>query len=176
MPHHDLIVIGTGSGNMVIDDAFADLDVAIVERETRFGGTCVNVGCIPTKMLAHTGQIVDAVADTGRFGIDADLHGVRWPDVRDRVFGRLDAVADEGRAGRVETPWITVHTGSARFTGPRTLRVEGDDPLTLTADRIVVAAGGHGADGACRRRAGDQPARRPRRLPAGPAAGLDPGG
>ena len=52
MTHHDLIVIGTGSGNNVIDDSFADLDVAIVEQEQRFGGTCLNVGCIPTKMLA----------------------------------------------------------------------------------------------------------------------------
>jgi mycothione reductase len=90
MTHHDLIVVGTGSGNRVIDDSFADLDVAIVEQEQRFGGTCLNVGCIPTKMLAYTGEVVDTVTDAGRFGVAAHLDGMRWHTVRDRVFGRLD--------------------------------------------------------------------------------------
>ncbi len=141
MPHHDLIVVGTGSGNRVIDDSFADLDVAIVEQEERFGGTCVNVGCIPTKMLAYVGEVVDTVADADRFGVRAHLDGVDWAAVRDRVFGRLDPIAHDGRAGRIDTPWITVYTGDARFTGPRTLRVDGPDAATLTADRIVVATG-----------------------------------
>ena len=138
MPHHDLIVIGTGSGNRVVDDSFADLDVAIVEQEQRFGGTCLNVGCIPTKMLAYTGEVVDTIADASRFGVHAQLDGMDWPAVRDRVFGRLDPIARDGRSGRVDTPWITVYTGHARFTGPRALDVDG---VALTADRIVVAAG-----------------------------------
>ncbi len=69
MPHHDLVVVGTGSGNRVVDDSFADLDVAIVEEEHRFGGTCLNVGCIPSKMLAYTGEVVDTVTDAGRFDV-----------------------------------------------------------------------------------------------------------
>jgi mycothione reductase len=136
--HHELVVIGTGSGNTVIDDSFADLDVGIVEREERFGGTCLNVGCIPTKMLAYTAEVADTVEHSARYGVDAQPGGVRWTDVRDRVFGRLDPVAQEGRAGRRDTPWITVHTGHARFTGPRTLDVDG---RTVTADRIVLACG-----------------------------------
>lgn len=141
MPHHDLIIIGTGSGDTVVDDSFADLDVAIVEREQRFGGTCLNVGCIPTKMLAYTGEVVTTVTDAGRFDVDAELGGVRWGDVRTRVFGRLDPIAREGRAGRLDTPWITVYTGHAQFTGPRSLQVDGPDTVALTADRIVVATG-----------------------------------
>jgi mycothione reductase len=141
MPHHDLIVIGTGSGNTVIDESFAHLDVAIVEEEQRFGGTCLNVGCIPTKMLAYTGEIVDAVADAGRFDVDAELGGTRWADVRDRVFGRLDPISREGRQSRIDTPWITVYTGHARFTGPLALQLDGHDTVALTANRIVVATG-----------------------------------
>ncbi|GAA3237241.1 mycothione reductase [Pseudonocardia petroleophila] len=136
--HHQLVVVGTGSGNTVIDDSFADLDVAIVEREERFGGTCLNVGCIPTKMLAYTAEVVDTVERSGEFGVDADLGGMRWTDVRDRVLGRVDPLAREGRDGRRDTSWITVHTGHARFTGPRTLDVDG---TTVTADRIVLATG-----------------------------------
>ena len=141
MTHHDLIVVGTGSGNRVLDDSFADLDVAIVEQEQRFGGTCLNVGCIPTNMLAYTGESVDTVTDAGRFGVAAHLDGMRWPAVRERVFGRLDPIARDGRAGRRDTPWITVYTGHARFTGPRALQVDGPEPATLTADHIVVATG-----------------------------------
>jgi mycothione reductase len=136
--HHQLVVIGTGSGNTVVDDSFADLDVAVVEREERFGGTCLNVGCIPTKMLAYTAEVVDTVERAGGYGVDAQLGGMRWPDVRDRIFGRLDPIAQEGRDGRRDTSWITVYTGHARFTGPRTLDVDG---TTITADRIVLACG-----------------------------------
>ncbi|GAY07945.1 mycothione reductase [Pseudonocardia sp. N23] len=137
MRHHDLLVIGAGSGNTVVDDSFADLDVAIVE-EGRFGGTCLNVGCIPTKMLVRAADLADDVAGSGRLDVDADLRGVRWRDLRDRVFGRLDPVARDGRAGREDTPWITVYDTHARFTGPRTLDVGG---AAVSADRIVVAAG-----------------------------------
>lgn len=138
MPHHDLVVIGSGSGNAVVDDGFAHLDVAIVEEERRFGGTCLNVGCIPTKMLAHTAEVVDAVRGAATFDVDARLGGVRWRDLHDRVFGRLDPLARDGRQGRIDTPWITVHTGHARFTGPRRLDVDGTE---VTADRIVIATG-----------------------------------
>jgi mycothione reductase len=138
MTHHDLIVIGTGSGNRVIDDSFADLDVAIVEEEHRFGGTCLNVGCIPTKMLAYTGEVVDTVTEAGRFDVRADLARMDWSAVGARVFGRLDPISRDGRSDRIDTPWITVYTGHAQFTGPRTLRVDGE---TLTGDNIVVATG-----------------------------------
>ncbi|GAA1855408.1 mycothione reductase [Pseudonocardia ailaonensis] len=142
MTHHDLLVLGTGSGNMVVDEAFSDLGVAIVEEERRFGGTCLNVGCIPTKILAHTADVVETVRTAGDFDVAADLRGADWAAVRERVSGRTDPLAQEGRDGRIDTPWITVHTGTARFTGPRTLTVDGDvDSTEVTADRIVIAAG-----------------------------------
>ena len=103
MRTHDVLVIGAGSGNMVIDDRFADLDVAIIE-ERKFGGTCVNYGCIPSKMLAYTADIADTVATAGTFDVDADLRGMRWADVRDRVFGRTDGVADSGESAAPSRP------------------------------------------------------------------------
>ncbi|MHA6783027.1 mycothione reductase [Pseudonocardia saturnea] len=143
MRQHDLIVIGAGSGNMIIG-SFPDLDVAVVEQGP-FGGTCLNVGCIPTKMLAHTADIAEAVRGAAAFGLDAHLGGLDWPSVRDRVFGRLDAISADGRAGRVDDPGVTVYSGHARFSGVRTLQVEradGSGTDTVGADRIVIAAGG----------------------------------
>ena len=142
MRHHDLVIIGTGSGNTIVDDSFADLDVAIVE-ERKFGGTCANYGCIPSKMLAYTADVADTVDDAGRFNIDADLRAVHWAALRDRVFDRTDGIERAGRAGRVESDFITVYAGHAIFTGPGQLRIEvADGEVEITADQIVVAAGG----------------------------------
>jgi mycothione reductase len=138
--HHDLIVIGSGSGNSFLDSRFDHLDVALVEHGT-FGGTCLNVGCIPTKMFVHPADIAHAVRDAAHLGVDASVDKVRWSDIRDRVFGRIDPISVAGRdyrANRCRN--ITLFEGHARFTGHRELHVEGPD-VALTADRIVIAAG-----------------------------------
>jgi mycothione reductase len=138
--HHDLIVIGSGSGNSFLDSRFEDLDVALVEHGT-FGGTCLNVGCIPTKMFVYPADVARAVARSGHLGIDATVDKVRWPDIRDRVFGRIDPISHAGkdyRAHRCRN--ITLYDGHARFTGPRQVHVDGPDDM-LTADRVVIAAG-----------------------------------
>jgi mycothione reductase len=141
--HHDLAIIGTGSGNTVINAAMSEWDIAIIE-ERRAGGTCLNYGCIPSKMLAHTADVVDTVNAAPEFDVSARLDGMRWTDVCDRVFGRTDATSNEGRKDRQDSPNVTYYDGHATFTGPRRLTVtdrEGE-VQELTADRIVVAAGG----------------------------------
>ncbi|WP_133908619.1 mycothione reductase [Actinophytocola oryzae] len=141
MTHFDLVIIGTGSGNSILDSRFADQRVALVERGM-FGGTCLNVGCIPTKMFVHPADLASMPAAGARLGVDATLDGVRWADIRDRVFGRIDPIAAGGREYRLhheDNKNVTVYEGTARFTGPRTLDVDG---AVLTADRIVLAAGG----------------------------------
>jgi mycothione reductase len=140
--HFDLVIIGTGSGNSVLDERFAGLRVAIVERGV-FGGTCLNVGCIPTKMFVHSADLASTPATSGKLGVDLELLGVRWTDVRDRIFGRIDPLASGGRDYRMsheDNANVTVYEGTARFTGPRRLAVSGYDE-ELTADRIVLANG-----------------------------------
>jgi mycothione reductase len=142
--HHDLVVIGTGSGNSFVDGRFADLDVALVEHGV-FGGTCLNVGCIPTKMYVHPADVAQHVRHASRFGVDATLDRVRWSDVRDRIFDRIDPISAGGRRYRVErSPNTTLYEGHARFTAPLQLDVEltdGSGTTALSADRIVIAAG-----------------------------------
>ncbi|MFE7595646.1 mycothione reductase [Streptomyces sp. NPDC057494] len=140
--HHDLVVIGAGSGNYVVDDSFADLDVAIIE-ERWFGGTCLNAGCIPSKMLIYTAHVARTVRKAGAYDVDAELRTLRWREARDRVFQRLDAERDNGRNGREHEAWVTVYEGRARFTGFRTLRIDtGDGTVDVSAGQIVLAAGG----------------------------------
>lgn len=127
---------------MVIDDRFSDVDVAIIDHR-KFGGTCVNYGCIPSKMLSYTAQVADTVAGAATFDVDSDYRGLRWRQARDRVFGRTDQVAADGEQSRRESGFVTVYKGHAQFTGPRQLHVDaGIDAIEIAADRIVVAAGG----------------------------------
>jgi mycothione reductase len=146
--HHSLVVIGTGSGNGIVDGRFDHLDVAIVEHGV-FGGTCLNVGCIPTKMLVHPADLAEALRHAGRVGIDASIDKVRWADIRDRVFGRIDPIAEGGREYRARRcANVTVYAGHARFTAPHELvveRTDGSGTDAISADRIVVAAGGRPA-------------------------------
>jgi mycothione reductase len=141
--HFDLVIIGTGSGNSVLDKRFAGWRVAIVERGV-FGGTCLNVGCIPTKMFVYSADLAATPAASAKLGVDSELRGVRWTDIRDRIFGRIDPIAAGGREYRRDHPDnanVTVFEGTARFTGPRRLVVSGYDE-ELTADRVVLANGG----------------------------------
>ncbi|MFK0251104.1 mycothione reductase [Amycolatopsis azurea] len=147
MPHYDLVIVGTGSGNSILDPRFADWNTAIVEKGT-FGGTCLNVGCIPTKMFVHAANVAATPASSSKFGVDEELTGVRWRDVRDRVFGRIDPIAAGGREYRVQhedNKNVTVYEGEGRFTGHKELLVsypDGRPAETITAERFVLAAGG----------------------------------
>ena len=138
---HDLVIIGAGSGNTIVDDSFADLDVAIVE-EGLFGGTCLNRGCIPSKMLAYTAEVAGIVRGAGRYDVDARLDGVRWRAVTQRVFERLDPISAQGKQGREDSDFVTVYTGRARFTGPLSLVVDTDDgEVEIEAGQVVLATG-----------------------------------
>ncbi|MEV5965189.1 mycothione reductase [Kribbella sp. NPDC051952] len=145
MTHFDLVIIGTGSGNTIVNHRFADWKVAIVERGT-FGGTCLNVGCIPTKMFVHTADLAATPSVSSRYGVDEQLLGVRWPEVRDRIFDRIDPIAAGGSEYRHHHPDnanVHVYDGTGRFTGDKELTVDGKDGSTsvFSADRFVIAAG-----------------------------------
>ncbi|MDE9367716.1 mycothione reductase [Luteipulveratus sp. YIM 133132] len=139
--HFDLAIIGTGSGNSLVTPDFDGKRVAVIEEGT-FGGTCLNVGCIPTKMFVYASDVADHVREAARYGVDAALDGVRWRDIRDRIFGRIDPISEGGKDYRVNGPNTTAFLGHATFVGPRELIVEVDGRHeTVTADQIVVAAG-----------------------------------
>jgi mycothione reductase len=136
--HFDLCIIGTGSGNSIIDERFDNLSVALVEMGT-FGGTCLNVGCIPSKMFVYPADLAASTLQATRLGVDLDLEAVRWREIRDRIFGRIDLKAAKGRGYRDQSHNVTVFDGRARFVGPRQLDVGAATPIT--ADQVVIAAG-----------------------------------
>ena len=145
--HFDLVVVGSGSGNSIVDDRFADWKVAIIEKGVgpfaSYGSTCLNVGCIPTKMFVHTADTAATPEHGEALGIDLTLRGVDWPAVRDRIFGRIDPIAAGGERYRATgSDNVTLYRGTARFTGERRLTVEtAEGSTTITADQVVVAVG-----------------------------------
>lgn len=144
MHEFDLVIVGTGSGNSIPGPEFDDLDIAIIEKGI-FGGTCLNVGCIPSKMLVYAADVAENVRHAAKFGIDAQVNSVDWPAIRDRVFGRIDPIAAGGeqyRAG-AECPNITVFAGEARFVDGRTIEVAMNDGTIeqVTGRHIVLGAG-----------------------------------
>jgi mycothione reductase len=133
----DLLIIGAGSGNSVPAPEMDGWRIAIVER-SRFGGTCLNRGCIPSKMLIYAAEVRQTVREAERFGIEASAGAVHWPAIRDRVFGRIDPIAASGAEHRKSLPNVSVHEGDARFVGERTIEVNGE---RITGERVVLAAG-----------------------------------
>lgn len=142
MPHHDLVIIGTGSGNSLVTPELEGLDIAIIE-EGRFGGTCLNVGCIPTKMLVLPADRVVEAADAARLGVTFSEPDVDWPAIRDRVFGRIDPIASGGETYRRSQDFVTVYDQHATFVAERTLHLA--DGTEVSGDHVVVAAGSRAA-------------------------------
>lgn len=139
MTTHDLIIIGSGSGNSVITEEMGDWRIALVESGV-IGGTCLNVGCIPTKMFVHTADRAHTAANSARFGLDTTFNHADWPAIRDRIFGRIDPIAESGREYREESDNVDLVQERGRFIGDKRLAV-GD--RVLSAPRIVLAAGAH---------------------------------
>ena len=159
MTHFDLAIIGTGSGNALVTPDFDGKRVAVIESG-KFGGTCLNVGCIPTKMYVYAADVANTVTHAATYGVDATLDGVRWADIRDRVFGRIDPISAGGQDYRTNGPNTKAFLGHATFTGPKRLRIGADhevgvedngvvgngvvgNGVEITADQIVIATGAH---------------------------------
>ncbi len=137
---YDAVVIGTGQSGPSLAGALAGagMQVAVIERQ-RFGGTCVNVGCIPTKTLVASARAAHMARRGPDFGVVSN--GSVTVDMK-KVKERKDAVvrrSNEGVEGWLKNMTnCTVYEGHGRFEGPRAVRV-GDQ--VLEADKIFVDVG-----------------------------------
>lgn len=145
--HYDLVIIGTGSANSIPNESFENKSIAIIEKG-KFGGTCLNVGCIPTKMFVYAADIALAARSSQHLGVHGEVTKVDWNSIVERVFAnRIDLIAEGGENYRRgdECPNIDVYAGHAKFVGPKTLTVvgagENGEDCTVTGDEIVIATG-----------------------------------
>ncbi|MDF0531597.1 mycothione reductase [Tsukamurella sp. 8F] len=143
----DLVIIGSGSGNSIPDDRFDSKSIAIVDQGVyagAYGGTCLNVGCIPTKMFVYPADLADEARDGERLGVQSAVSGARWAEIRDRVFSRIDPIAAGGLRYRVDDcPNITVFQEHAEFLPPAdgAHRLRLADGTVVAGRTVVIAAG-----------------------------------
>ncbi|HLR56875.1 MAG TPA: mycothione reductase [Beutenbergiaceae bacterium] len=142
MAEVDLAIIGSGSGNSLVTSELDDKQIAIIDHGI-FGGTCLNVGCIPTKMFVYAAEVANTIRGASKYGIDATLDNVRWTDIRDRIFNRIDPISEAGlEYRRSGEPNTTAYVGTAEFVGPKQLRITSPEgAVDLKAEQIVIAAG-----------------------------------
>ena len=138
MSKFDMMVIGSGSGLEVSAGAAErGLTVAVVE-EGPFGGTCLNRGCIPSKMLIHCADVMETIQQAELFGIKARIESVDWQYIIGRAVNEVDGDARAVEDGNRRTPNITVFKGTGRFVGEKTLVVNEEE---ISAETVVIAAG-----------------------------------
>lgn len=137
--HYDLIAIGGGSGGIAAAEEAAKLGkkVAIIEG-ARLGGTCVNNGCVPKKIMWYAANLAHAVDDAGSFGIDVQRGDTDWNKLvsgREKYISNINQYWD---SYVVETNIERV-TGYAHFIDAHSVEVDG---VTYSAEHIVIATGG----------------------------------
>lgn len=137
MEQFDLIVIGSGAGEIVMNDALGEgLTVALVDPGP-LGGTCLNNGCIPSKMLIYPADVIREAQEAKAVGVQATAR----PDFG-FIMDRMRAFVDRERRGMEETlpgvEHLTWLKETAEFTGSHTLQAGGRE---ITAPKIVIASG-----------------------------------
>lgn len=138
MQEFDLIVVGAGSG-LDVASGFTSRgkDVAVVEPGP-MGGTCLNRGCIPSKMLIHHADIIDTLEESEKFHIDAEVNDIDFTSIVEEVNKTVSEDAESIRRGLEKSENHTVFSSEAKFVDEKVLDVNGEK---ITSENIVVAAG-----------------------------------
>jgi mycothione reductase len=139
MKKFDLITIGSGGGAKVSSPAASmGLKVAVIEKD-RLGGTCLNRGCIPSKMLIHPADVAIEIKEAYRFDIHNNPQlNVNFAKLVERISQTVDADSDKIEASYTNHPNISFFRGTAKFVENKVIEINNE---LITADKILIAAG-----------------------------------
>lgn len=136
---YDLFVIGAGSGGVRASRIAAGLGARVAVAEERyFGGTCVNVGCVPKKLFSYAAHFHDDFQDSAGYGWEGGAPGFNWSTLvanKDIEINRLNGIYER----ILKSNNVTIFESRARITGPNSISV---DNQTVTAKHILLAVGG----------------------------------
>lgn len=143
MQEYDVIVIGSGSGLIVLEAALkSGLKCALIEN-AKFGGTCLTRGCIPSKILTYPADVIMQMKHAARIGLDFELRELHWDTIARRMWQWInESETIESTLDKAEN--LTVYKGLGEFTSPYTMRVLLHDfryTEEFRGERIVIAAG-----------------------------------
>jgi pyruvate/2-oxoglutarate dehydrogenase complex dihydrolipoamide dehydrogenase (E3) component len=142
--HYDVAVIGAGPAGTAAALRAAELGASVVVLEAaRVGGTCVNTGCVPTRVLAKTARLIRETRNADVYGVEVAAPTIDWTTTVARVRERVDRVRGIKREAErfAEAGVDLIHEGRARFADDSTLVL--DSGRRLTASSILVCVGGH---------------------------------
>ncbi len=138
-----VVVVGAGPGGYTAAFRAADLGMStlLIERYPSLGGVCLNVGCIPSKALLHTAEVIHGAAAMAEHGVDFGKPGITLPKLaawKDRIVAQLT----KGLAGLAKQRKVTVLQGVATFVSPNMLEVAGADGVVRVGfEQAIIAAG-----------------------------------
>lgn len=141
---YDVIVIGSGAGNIVVDTALAaGKTIALIERKN-WGGTCLNHGCIPTKILVHPADVLRESLLYYKIGLEPGSPTIDWPRLAKRVSDKILVNRDDVETYYGSYPNCDLYRGTASFVGEKELVVSltSGGQARLTAESIVIGCGG----------------------------------
>jgi len=139
MRKFDVITIGSGGGAKISSPAASmGLKVAVIEKD-RLGGTCLNRGCIPSKMLIHPADVAIEIKEAHRFDIHNDpKFTVDFAKLIDRISATVDGDSDKIEKSYSNHPNITLYKGAAKFLENNVIEINGEQ---ITAEKIFIAVG-----------------------------------
>ena len=134
----DLIVIGSGAGLEVASAAAqSGLKVAIVEKSS-IGGTCLNTGCIPSKLLLHSADVVEIIKTANLFGINVEKFSIDFQKIVERVTSIIDSDSNDIRKSLINSENPKLFASECRFVDDKVLLVGAEK---ISSGTILIAAG-----------------------------------
>ena len=139
MKEYDVIVIGSGSGMRIVEDAAdAGKKTALIDKGPRLGGTCMNYGCIPSKMLIHVADRVMEIRKAAELGVSVRIDGIDFQAVMERMRKSRNEAEKEVRNGIENSGEYDFFEGEATFVSDYTLEVNGEQ---VRGEQIFIASG-----------------------------------
>jgi len=138
MREYDFIVVGSGCGLIIADEAVEhNLEVALVDKGP-VGGTCLNTGCIPSKMLIHTADRVMETVEASRLGISTSIRSINFKAIMQRMRKSVNNEHNRIRKVLKREKKLAFYQGQGRFTGDMTMEVNGEK---IRGKKIFLASG-----------------------------------
>lgn len=138
MKEYDVIVIGSGSGSAIAQNAFNQgMDVALIDKGP-VGGTCLNLGCIPSKMLIYPADIIAQTREAEKVGISAEVKNIDFSFIMERMRELVTEDSEQIRKSLKQTKDLDFYEVEAYFTDEYTLKA-GD--TTISGDKIFLVSG-----------------------------------
>ena len=138
MDNFDLIVIGSGAGTHVASIAVRSaLRVALVDKGPA-GGTCLNTGCIPSKLLIYPADVIRTIQEARAVGVYASIDKIDFPKIMSRMHKGVDRTRTDLEAALAAKKGLTYYQEKAEFVGDYLLKV---GERTITAPKFVIATG-----------------------------------